>query len=683
MKALRPSSPLWAHVALVALLSVTSITTEPTYTIIAPAKIRPNSDYHVSLQLTNATSPIDIEVDISGPSNDGTFNKVSKSVAVSPSETRILNLEIGEWSSGNYKLIVRGRGELDFTNETALGYEPKSYSIFVQTDKAIYKPGQRVQFRAIIVNPSLIPTVAGTLNIYIKDSKDNLIKQWKRIFPQRGVFSEELQLSEQPPLGDWTILVDVQGQKYSKTFTVAEYILPTFSVDVLLPPYATYNRSDVIVSVKATYTYGKPVKGEVTLTVQPKIRHSGLSFRPLEQFQAKSKISEEGTVDIPVNIVRDLNLKSDFFEREIEFFALVEEGLTGRKYNKSSIMKIYHKEVKVELLKTSKTFKPGLKYTAYLKVAYQDDKPVDEGGPPVYLRYGYSYSDVNWTNTLELVPKRGLVRVEVFPPKMDDKVYIIGWRAEYRGQTYYLESVECAQSPSNSYLQVVEKSDSSSLEDLFTGKSSSVGEEMTFQVNATEPVKEIVYEIMAKGDIVLARSIRSADANGSSLMLTVPITHRMAPKARLLVYYVRPENGEIVADALNFNVAGVFKTPVRLSSNVNQTKPGGTVDVQVNTKPSAYVGLLGVDQSVLLLKSGNDITQEDVLQELESYDIGKKSAGRGTGWGGGWFFRPMFWSGSATAGEIFDDSGVVILTNGIVFREVQASKFPVSYLLIS
>ncbi len=143
-----------------------------------------------------------------------------------------------------------------------------------------------------------------------QDSKDNLIKQWRRIFPQRGVVSEELQLSEQPPLGDWSITVDVQGQRYSKTFTVAEYVLPTFAVDVRLPPYATYNRSDVVATVRATYTYGKPVKGEVTLTVQPKIRHSSISFRPLEQFQTKMRISEEGSVDIPVNIVRDLNLKT-------------------------------------------------------------------------------------------------------------------------------------------------------------------------------------------------------------------------------------------------------------------------------------------------------------------------------------------------------------------------------------
>ncbi len=71
-------------------------------------------------------------------------------------------------------------------------------------------------------------------------------------------------------MGDWTIFVEILGQKFKKSFTVAEYVLPTFDVDLLLPPYALYNRPDVIATVKATYTNGKPVKGEVTLTVKPK-----------------------------------------------------------------------------------------------------------------------------------------------------------------------------------------------------------------------------------------------------------------------------------------------------------------------------------------------------------------------------------------------------------------------------
>ncbi|KAH7637287.1 cd109 antigen-like protein [Dermatophagoides farinae] len=662
---------MWAHFIFVILIFLSILkpyASDPVYTVVAPSKLRPNSDYHLSIQLENTTQSASFDVSISGPSTQSNFNRIDTTVIVRPYESRILNLEIGEWAKGNYKLIIKGRtdGEprYEFANETDLEFDSKSYSIFVQTDKAVYKPGQTVRFRAIIVNPSLIPNLAGSLDIFIKDPKDNLIKQWKRIFTHRGVVSEQFALSDQPPLGDWTIIVEVAGgQKSEKKFSVAEYVLPTFSVDVLLPPYATYNRSDVVATVKATYTYGKPVRGDATLTVQPRIRHAAISFRPLEQYQTKLRLEADGKVDIPVNIVRDLNLKSDFFEREIEFFALVEETLTGRKYNKSSVMKIYHKEVKVEMIKTSKTFKPGLKYTAFLKVAYQDDTPVDNDGPPVILRYGYSYNENHWNNTIEKVPYNGITQIDLYPPKDTEKIGVIGLRAEFRGQTYFLESINMAQSPSMNFIQVIQKQQDQEDSSIFNQKPVRVGDEITFIVNATEPFDNLVYEVMAKGDLVLARNVRSIRRRTTE-QIVITINHRMTPRARLLVYYIRDENKEIVADSLSFNVDGTFKTPVSISSNVNQTKPGGMVDIQVRTKPSAYVGLLGVDQSVLLLKSGFDITQQDVLNELESYDSGSRQSN------GGYYpwARYWLWSGATTAAEIFADSGVVILTNSLVHR---------------
>ncbi len=89
---------------------------------------------------------------------------------VNSAETRILNLEIGEWAKGNYKLVVKGKESFEFNDERALEYQQKSYSVFIQSDKAIYKPGQLVQFRVIIVNPSLRPTVTEAIDIYIKVS---------------------------------------------------------------------------------------------------------------------------------------------------------------------------------------------------------------------------------------------------------------------------------------------------------------------------------------------------------------------------------------------------------------------------------------------------------------------------------------------------------------------------------
>lgn len=93
----------------------------------------------------------------------------------------------------------------------------------------------------------------------------------------------------------------------------------------------------------------------------------------------------DGVVEIYLNLLNDLSLRTDFFRREIEFFALVEEEETGHKYNSTNTMWIYDKEIKLELIRTSDTFKPGLTYTAFvsfiffcLKLYLQDDSKGSE-----------------------------------------------------------------------------------------------------------------------------------------------------------------------------------------------------------------------------------------------------------------------------------------------------------------
>lgn len=50
----------------------------------------------------------------------------------------------------------------------------------------------------------------------------------------------------------------------------------------------------------------------------------------------------------------------------------------------------------------------------------------------------------------------------------------------------------------------------------------------------------------------------------------------------------------------------------------DKAQPAQSVSVQVKADPKSFVGLLAVDQSVLLLKSGNDITQDEVFGILDS-----------------------------------------------------------------
>lgn len=77
------------------------------------------------------------------------------------------------------------------------------------------------------------------------------MKQWNRALTTKGVFSGQLQLSDNPVLGDWNITVSVLDQTFHKNFQVAEYVLPKFEVSIDAPSYATFKDSKVAATVHA------------------------------------------------------------------------------------------------------------------------------------------------------------------------------------------------------------------------------------------------------------------------------------------------------------------------------------------------------------------------------------------------------------------------------------------------
>ena len=83
--------------------------------------------------------------------------------------------QIGELGPGKYNLTAQGSGSLRFFNTTELEFVEKSHSVFIQTDKAIYKPGHMVHFRIIVVNPQLKPSVTGSLDIHMTVGGGNLV----------------------------------------------------------------------------------------------------------------------------------------------------------------------------------------------------------------------------------------------------------------------------------------------------------------------------------------------------------------------------------------------------------------------------------------------------------------------------------------------------------------------------
>ncbi|CAD6199103.1 unnamed protein product [Caenorhabditis auriculariae] len=222
--------------------------------------------------------------------------------------------------------------------------------------------------------------------------------------------------------------------------------------------------------------------------------------------------------------------------------------------------------------------------------------------------------------------------------------------------------VEAGKSPSNSFLQLL--ADNEGAVD--------VGKTLSFSLKATETLTYVTYQVMSRSAVLLSQQL---SVHSDHATISFEATSLMAPKSRLVVYAVRPSNGEVLVDALDFEVDGLFQNRVSLSVDRQSAEPGQPVKFKVTADPDSFVGLLAVDQSVLLLKSGNDITPEMVESDIEEYD----STGYANNDFRAWeavdrrkrrsIWHPWWGVGGKDAASIFQNSGLVVLTDAYLYQE--------------
>lgn len=409
----------WFHIFFLSCI-ILNVTAESYYSIIAPKVIRADSEYHVAVSTTGVSTPSTIYIELNGLLDNGEIFNVSQVIRVQPYMTRILQFEIGDIIPGKYQLIARGLSGIEFSNSKSIDYVLKSYSVFIQTDRAIYKPGNKVMFRCILLNSRLRPTLERLVDIYITDGKGNRIKQWIRPPVTHAIFNGEIELSEFPVLGTWKITANVGDQTFEKDFEVAEYVLPNFEVTIDASKHFTFKESKITATIYAKYTYGKPVKGEATITAYPDI-FSGV-IQPIYQQPVRKVIPINGKVIVDFDIYNELKL-TDEYERPVMLDVTVEESLTGRRQNTSTHITLHKNKYTMDLIKTSEYYKPGLKYTAFIKITYHDGTPVRDNKNPVIIKYGYSYDNQSiYTNITGMLDENGMVKLDFYPPKTNHNI---------------------------------------------------------------------------------------------------------------------------------------------------------------------------------------------------------------------------------------------------------------------
>lgn len=94
-----------------------------------------------------------------------------------------------------YNLTAEGISGVEFTNETMLNFEDKEISVLVQTDKSIYKPGDKVNYRILVLDSNLRPAkISAAPDVVIKVGNANyrsVCFQSNSCFPLRMAWAIE------------------------------------------------------------------------------------------------------------------------------------------------------------------------------------------------------------------------------------------------------------------------------------------------------------------------------------------------------------------------------------------------------------------------------------------------------------------------------------------------------------
>ncbi|EMP24064.1 C3 and PZP-like alpha-2-macroglobulin domain-containing protein 8 [Chelonia mydas] len=548
-----------------------------------------------------------------------------------------------------------------FHNYTTVTIDSKGSSVFIQTDKPVYKPKQKVLINLFMVTSDLRP-INEKIEAYIVDPRGSRMIEWSNLKPFCcGIVNMSFPLSDQPVFGEWFIFAEMQGHAYNKSFEVQKYVLPKFELLIDPPLYIRDLATCEKGIVHARYTFGKPVTGK--LTVNMTINGVGY-YRHEVGHPVLKTIEIDGSAVFDV-CVRDMMPADvpEHFRGTVNIWATVTSSDGSKQVTFDDSTPVQKQLIDIKYTKdTRKQFKPGLPYKGKVEVTYPDGSPADE----VTIRIKAELTPKDNVYTSELVSRSGLVEFEIpsIPTAaqyvwLETKVTAIDGKPA--GDQYlpnYL-SISSWYSPSKCHIQL-----------QAPDKPFQVGEEAQIAVKSTCPCNfTLHYEVASRAPT----NPPAAEVEVCMTFLHFVVAHSMAPLGRLLVYYVR-ENGEGVTDSLQFTVKSSFENQVSVALSANETRPGDVVNLKVKAAKGSCVCIATVDKSVYLLKTGFQLTSTQIFQELAEYDVSDAFGApkeEGHFWWPGMSSRrrrrssvfPWHWDITKDARFAFTETGLVVMTD--------------------
>ncbi|KAL8202429.1 UNVERIFIED_CONTAM: hypothetical protein K2H54_014478, partial [Gekko kuhli] len=526
------------------------------------------------------------------------------------------------------RVVVKGPTHT-FTSQKMVLVKNLDSLAFVQTDKPIYKPGQKVLFRIISLNEDFLPLNEKFPLVYIQDPKRNRLIQWRDVQLQNGLARLSFPLTSEPTLGAYKVVAKkASGNNMEHTFTVEEYVLPRFEVSVKVPRVIMIPDREMKVTTCGKYTYGKPVPGLVKVQVcrnyqdhrsycSPSISTNGIC----EEFSGEADVHGCLSRVVKTNIFQ---LARAGYEMNIKVTAKVTEEGTGVELLGTGSTEITAVLSKLVFQKLDTYYKPGIPIFGQVKLVDGTNAPM--ANETIQIRVSPSeHADVKYTTD-----GQGIARFSIHTDnftaasiniqalyKAEDHCYERHWITARHQRAYHTANL--FHSPSGSYLHIESVAETLSCEHI-----QPVRIHYILKPGAV-PEKKIhfYYLVMAKGGIVQSgihvEPAEHAVAKGV-FHLDLSVDVHTAPLARVLVYVILP-SGELVAHSAGFAVENCFSNKVKLAFAATEGLPGSHTHLHLAASKDSLCAIRAVDKSVLLQKPEAELSPQTVYNLLPVKDL--------------------------------------------------------------
>ena len=280
------------------------------------SKAYTNSDLYVSIIAQENGVDLDTNAEIKLLNSNG---KKVKDVKIAYEGNNAI-LSIPEIEAGNYILEakVSSKAGKDTIQKEIYLSDGNAENVTITFDKGIYKPGDIVNYRALLTKKENDEPISKDINVSIYDGNDNKVYNENITASDYGIISGNFSLASEVNSGLYKLIVKTKSSETVKQFKVNPYVTPKYEIKV------NYDKENYLVGETAKITFNAEYFfGEAVQNADLTVYIDNKNYKTLKtDLQGKAemdyKITDARTYNIKVEAVDDSNY---FVEKASSFIA--------------------------------------------------------------------------------------------------------------------------------------------------------------------------------------------------------------------------------------------------------------------------------------------------------------------------------------------------------------------------